>query len=66
MSALMDQSNMDGLLTSANILLHNSAKSAYFVNYWKLGEHDKLDMFEHVWLVQHVNKVDSDDVDLDD
>ena len=35
------------------------------VNYWKLGEHDKLDMFEPVWFVQHVN-VDSDDVDLDD
>ena len=53
----MDQSNMDGILTSANIPLHN--------NYWKLGEHDKLDMFEHVRCVQHVN-VDSDDVDLDD
>ena len=25
------------------------------VNYWKLGEHDKLDMFEPVWFVQHVN-----------
>ena len=35
------------------------------VNYWKLGEHDKLDLFEPVWFVQHVN-VDSDDVDLDD
>ena len=35
------------------------------VNYWKLGEHEKLDMFEPVWFVQHVN-VDSDDVDLDD
>ena len=32
------------------------------VNYWKLGEHDKL---EPVWSVQHIN-VDSDDVDLDD
>ena len=28
------------------------------VNYWKLGEHEKLDMFEPVWFVQHVN-VDS-------
>ena len=35
------------------------------VNYWKLGEYDKLDMFEPVWFVQHVN-VDSDDVNLDD
>ena len=33
-------------------------------NGWKLGEHDKLDMFEPVGVVQHVN-VDSDD-DLDD
>ena len=66
MSALMDQSNMDGILTSANILLHNSASQHILrVNYWKLGEHDKLDMFEPVWFVQHVN-VDSDDVDLDD
>ena len=32
MSALMDQSNMDGILTSANILMHNSAKSTYFAS----------------------------------
>ena len=67
-------------MESANILLHNSAKSTYFASEllggyleeserstawshlssadgqcWKLGDHDKLDMFEPVWCVQHVN-----------
>ena len=27
-----EQSNMDGILTSANILLHNSSKSIYFAS----------------------------------
>ena len=49
---------------SANVPQHGVLSSAN-CNGWKLGEHDKLDMFEPVWFVQHVN-VDSDDVDLDD
>ena len=32
MSAMMDQSNMDVILTSANIFLHNNAKSTYFAS----------------------------------
>ena len=57
---------MDGILTSATSSCTTVLSQHILrVNYWKLGEHDKLDMFEPVLFVQHVN-VDSDDVDLDD